>query len=106
VNINSEKKILPSPSHQSFNQMHRINYKLQSYDWGKLGISSKVAELASSDGSFTTGEATPYAEVRRLFIACLDHFQTDQIDRYILSSFGWELIPTGLPLLGMVPTHP
>ncbi|KAI5992944.1 hypothetical protein EDD15DRAFT_2268557 [Pisolithus albus] len=39
---------------------------IQQYDWGKLGKSSKVAQLANSAlPGFALDESTPYAEVRR-----------------------------------------
>ena len=43
----------------------RLDYVVQSYDWGKLGSSSKVAACAysNSNGHFQVKETTPYAEV-------------------------------------------
>ncbi|KAJ3097489.1 Mannose-6-phosphate isomerase [Phlyctochytrium planicorne] len=44
--------------------MYRLNYTTQSYDWGKLGDTSKVAEFAaSSDAAFKPDLAKPYAEL-------------------------------------------
>ena len=40
----------------------RLGYKVQNYAWGKLGSSSKVAQLACLDGH-CIDEAKPYAEV-------------------------------------------
>ncbi len=40
-----------------------IQGKVQSYDWGKLGLSSKVAELASVSSTFTADANKPYAEL-------------------------------------------
>jgi mannose-6-phosphate isomerase len=38
---------------------------IQHYDWGKVGLASKVAKLVSSDTPhFDLKESTPYAEVR------------------------------------------
>jgi mannose-6-phosphate isomerase len=42
----------------------KITPSVQSYDWGKIGSSSKVAQLASSGiPSFKLDESKPYAEV-------------------------------------------
>lgn len=41
----------------------RIDCKVQSYDWGKVGSSSKVAKFAASSPGFTVDENRPYAEV-------------------------------------------
>jgi mannose-6-phosphate isomerase len=42
----------------------RISGATQSYDWGKLGSESKVAELAArTQGTQHIDSATPYAEV-------------------------------------------
>ena len=39
----------------------------QSYDWGKRGLSSRVAQLAkASKIPFDLDEEAPYAEVRKL----------------------------------------
>lgn len=42
---------------------------VQQYDWGKLGLSSKVAHFAqvSKLSGFTVDEKAPYAEVNRIF---------------------------------------
>lgn len=44
----------------------RIAPTTQKYDWGKIGLSSKVAQYASSSKipGFGLDEAAPYAEVR------------------------------------------
>lgn len=41
----------------------RLDYKVQSYDWGKVGSSSKVAKFAASSPGFDVDENRPYAEV-------------------------------------------
>ncbi|KAJ3299276.1 Mannose-6-phosphate isomerase [Borealophlyctis nickersoniae] len=41
----------------------RLVCKTQSYDWGKLGNESKVAELASATAGFTPRDDAPYAEL-------------------------------------------
>ncbi|KAI8362583.1 mannose-6-phosphate isomerase, partial [Mortierella sp. GBAus27b] len=41
----------------------RLDYKVQSYDWGKLGSSSKAAKFASSSPGFVVDENRPYAEL-------------------------------------------
>ncbi|KAI8910714.1 mannose-6-phosphate isomerase [Powellomyces hirtus] len=41
----------------------RLACTAQSYDWGKLGPESKVAELASAVPGFTSDANTPYAEL-------------------------------------------
>ncbi|KAG0005521.1 Mannose-6-phosphate isomerase [Entomortierella chlamydospora] len=41
----------------------RLDCKAQSYDWGKIGSSSKVAKFASSSPSFTIDDSRPYAEL-------------------------------------------
>ena len=40
----------------------------QKYDWGKIGLSSKVAQYASTSKipGFALDESAPYAEVRTL----------------------------------------
>ncbi|KAI9346772.1 phosphomannose isomerase type I [Zopfochytrium polystomum] len=46
--------------------MHRLEYATQSYDWGKLGRASKVAELLISSSNTPIAsdlESTPYAEL-------------------------------------------
>ncbi|KAI8911623.1 mannose-6-phosphate isomerase [Gorgonomyces haynaldii] len=43
--------------------MHRLVPKTQSYDWGKLGASSKVSELASATPGITLDPSQPYAEL-------------------------------------------
>ncbi len=47
-------------------QVFKIAPTVQQYDWGKLGISSKVAVFAQSAGipDFHVDESKPYAEVR------------------------------------------
>ncbi|KAF9936143.1 Mannose-6-phosphate isomerase [Modicella reniformis] len=40
-----------------------LDCKAQSYDWGKIGSSSKVAKFASSSPGFTIDESRPYAEL-------------------------------------------
>jgi mannose-6-phosphate isomerase len=42
--------------------IYRLKAQTQSYDWGKLGDVSKVAEFARASGT-TTDSSTPYAEV-------------------------------------------
>jgi len=43
----------------------------QSYDWGKLGSTSKAAQYAkAADPSFALDENKPYAEVSRLLLRC------------------------------------
>ena len=42
--------------------MFRISCTTQSYDWGKLGLESKAAQLAVSSG-LVVQESTPYAEL-------------------------------------------
>jgi hypothetical protein len=37
---------------------------VQHYDWGKIGVTSKVAQLAFSTPNFTLEPSKPYAEVR------------------------------------------
>ncbi|HEV7738083.1 MAG TPA: type I phosphomannose isomerase catalytic subunit [Chlamydiales bacterium] len=47
-----------------------ISGGVQSYDWGKLGSTSKAAQYAAKDlPGFTIDERKPYAEVR---ICCMD----------------------------------
>ncbi|TPX64190.1 mannose-6-phosphate isomerase [Spizellomyces sp. 'palustris'] len=41
----------------------RLDCTSQSYDWGKLGKDSKVAELAAASPEFAAKENTPYAEL-------------------------------------------
>ncbi|KAJ3044617.1 Mannose-6-phosphate isomerase [Rhizophlyctis rosea] len=41
----------------------RLVCKTQSYDWGKLGSESKVAELASATAGFAPRDDAPYAEL-------------------------------------------
>ncbi|TPX32967.1 mannose-6-phosphate isomerase [Synchytrium microbalum] len=41
----------------------RLQYEVQSYDWGKVGGESKVATLATSSDSFVLKPDTPYAEL-------------------------------------------
>ncbi|KAF9352280.1 Mannose-6-phosphate isomerase [Mortierella sp. NVP85] len=41
----------------------RLDCKAQSYDWGKIGSSSKVARFAASSPAFTVHEDRPYAEL-------------------------------------------
>ncbi|KAJ3161085.1 Mannose-6-phosphate isomerase [Geranomyces michiganensis] len=41
----------------------RLSCKSQSYDWGKLGSDSKVAQLAASCPEFKSDAALPYAEL-------------------------------------------
>jgi Phosphomannose isomerase type I len=43
-----------------FPAMQRILPQTQQYAWGKLGSSSKVAQLAISDDSFKVDESKPY----------------------------------------------
>ncbi|KAJ3105738.1 Mannose-6-phosphate isomerase, partial [Phlyctochytrium bullatum] len=43
--------------------MYRLKYTTQSYDWGKLGDVSKVAEFATSDPAFKPALEQPYAEL-------------------------------------------
>ena len=61
---------------------------IQSYDWGKIGSSSKAAQYAQSAAqpSFTIDENKPYAEVRS---ASPRHSNTDLP---IVASYGWERI--------------
>lgn len=60
---------------------------IQSYDWGKRGSESKVAQLAAASNipGFKFDERTPYAEVsvdyRCCFLRCKHRY-----------SFGWEHI--------------
>ena len=44
----------------------RIVPTVQCYDWGKVGLASKVAQLASASNTpgFTLEQTTAYAEVR------------------------------------------
>lgn len=63
----------------------RIEGKTQSYDWGKLGASSKVAELASDGSSLEISAYKPYAEV------ILNAF-------LLTSSCGWARIQTARQL--------
>ncbi|KAF9915385.1 Mannose-6-phosphate isomerase [Lobosporangium transversale] len=41
----------------------RLDCKAQSYDWGKIGSSSKVARFAATSPGFTVDESRPYAEL-------------------------------------------
>ncbi|KAF8923610.1 Mannose-6-phosphate isomerase [Dissophora ornata] len=41
----------------------RLDCKAQSYDWGKIGSSSKVAKFASTSPGFAIDENRPYAEL-------------------------------------------
>ncbi|KAF9584549.1 Mannose-6-phosphate isomerase [Lunasporangiospora selenospora] len=41
----------------------RLDCKAQSYDWGKVGSSSKVAKFASSSHTLSVDESRPYAEL-------------------------------------------
>jgi mannose-6-phosphate isomerase len=43
----------------------QITPTIQNYDWGKTGISSKVAQLASASNipGFSLADGKPYAEV-------------------------------------------
>ncbi|KAJ3153460.1 Mannose-6-phosphate isomerase [Geranomyces variabilis] len=41
----------------------RLSCKSQSYDWGKLGSDSKVAQLAAASPGFKSDAALPYAEL-------------------------------------------
>ena len=50
-------------SSSNFKMLVRIEGKAQNYDWGKLGNSSKVAELAASFSGFDVQDSIPYAEV-------------------------------------------
>ena len=43
--------------------MLRIIPISKSYEWGKIGLDSKVASLASSDDSFKLDPKSTYAEV-------------------------------------------
>eukprot|EP00924_Labyrinthula_sp_SR-Ha-C_P009882 snap_masked-scaffold_21-processed-gene-2.15-mRNA-1 protein AED:0.16 eAED:0.20 QI:0/0/0/1/1/1/3/0/424 len=43
--------------------LFQLKNETQTYAWGKLGISSKVAQLLSSSGSVPCLEDTPYAEL-------------------------------------------
>jgi hypothetical protein len=46
----------------------------QSYDWGKLGSTSKAAQYAkAADPSFALDENKPYAEVSGLLQRCKAH---------------------------------
>ncbi|KAF9167965.1 Mannose-6-phosphate isomerase [Actinomortierella ambigua] len=47
------------PQHPIF----RLECKVQSYEWGKIGSSSKVARFAASAPSFQLDENKPYAEL-------------------------------------------
>jgi mannose-6-phosphate isomerase len=48
----------------------KLTPSVQTYDWGKLGRASKVAQLAERGTArgFTLDESTPYAEVRVLLL--------------------------------------
>ncbi|KAJ3142641.1 Mannose-6-phosphate isomerase [Physocladia obscura] len=41
----------------------RLGVKTQSYEWGRFGLDSKAAALASADESFTVSASQPYAEL-------------------------------------------
>ncbi|KAF9575641.1 Mannose-6-phosphate isomerase [Mortierella alpina] len=41
----------------------RLDCSAQSYDWGKVGSSSKAAQFAASSPEFTVDETRPYAEL-------------------------------------------
>ncbi|KAI1319795.1 Mannose-6-phosphate isomerase [Mortierella claussenii] len=41
----------------------RLDCKAQSYDWGKIGSSSKVAKFVASTPGYTVDESRPYAEL-------------------------------------------
>merc|ERR1711953_182887 len=44
--------------------IERIYCGIQNYAWGKVGASSKVAQLATNaDNNFSVGDSTPYAEL-------------------------------------------
>jgi len=61
----SPSSFLSSPSAMSASQspIFRLDCKAQSYDWGKIGSSSKVARFAACSPAFTVHEDRPYAEV-------------------------------------------
>ena len=46
----------------------RLSCKTQSYDWGKLGLSSKVAELANKGSDLEVVESQPFAEVHSVVL--------------------------------------
>ncbi|KAK9711582.1 Mannose-6-phosphate isomerase [Basidiobolus ranarum] len=50
-------------SSQQFNQVFQLQCKTQSYEWGKLGIKSKVAQYAQSIPEFSVEADKPYAEL-------------------------------------------
>lgn len=41
----------------------QLSVGAQCYDWGKLGLDSKVAQFAQCSPEFTVNEAKPYAEL-------------------------------------------
>lgn len=59
----------------------------QSYDWGKIGSDSKVAQLAASSkvSGFTLDDKKPYAEVM-IFLLIMIYFL-----KHVLS-YGWAPI--------------
>src|ERR1700758_1757008 len=54
--------------------IYQLNAKTQSYDWGKLGDVSKVAEYARASGA-DTDPSEPYAEVGIRLCAVSSHFK-------------------------------
>ena len=68
----------------------RLICKTQSYDWGKVGPESQVAQLASSTAGFTPRDDAPYAEVgcsTSLVGYCLLRSMSNMF------SYGWERTP-------------
>ena len=63
----------------------------QKYDWGKIGLTSKVAQFAcqSQIPGFKIDERSPYAEV--VFYFCIRP-SSERRDDNILTSYGWALI--------------
>lgn len=59
---------------------------VQRYDWGKIGLQSKVAQFADAAG-FKVDAKAPYAEVRRLL-----SFVLASLKKCLLVSYGWVLI--------------
>ena len=71
--------------------IERIYCGIQNYAWGKVGASSKVAQLATNaDNNFR------FATVIVLRTLLIDNYLVLVIVRHMLS-YGWELIQKLLP---------
>jgi hypothetical protein len=74
----------------------------QKYDWGKLGLTSKIAQLISqpqyAEFEPKIDEKSPYAEV---YYICCRTFSERPDDT--LTSYGWGLTPNRLHVYYLIP---